>query len=71
MIVEGMMKTSKVFAVLNINRYYIDRDPKHFRMLLAFLRNEKLNQEIITKEIQYELKQELAFYKIPFVSAVL
>ncbi len=52
---------------LAFNRYYIDRDSKNFRMILAFLRDGKLN-EVMTKEQHDEMQQEFFFYKIPFVS---
>ncbi len=71
MTVEGTLHLSLISLNVHFNRFYIVRDPKHFRIILDCLREGKLNQqEGMTKELLDELKHEFSFYKIPFVSLI-
>jgi hypothetical protein len=47
------------------NKFFIERDPKHFATLVNFLREGKVNKKIKAKDME-ELRDEFAFYNIPF-----
>eukprot|EP01118_Nematostelium_gracile_P016349 TRINITY_DN6749_c0_g1_i2.p1 TRINITY_DN6749_c0_g1~~TRINITY_DN6749_c0_g1_i2.p1 ORF type:complete len:316 (-),score=67.77 TRINITY_DN6749_c0_g1_i2:83-1009(-) len=52
----------------NQGEYFIDRSPKHFALIIDYLRSEKLDLSQLTEIEKEELEEELDYYQIPISS---